>query len=83
MKKVIQSHSFDSAKNGSKVVAVGLGVSALSTFAMAAPADPQWYTDLNLALVAILAMAGTVLGSVITIKLVPIAWDKIKPILSR
>lgn len=58
-----------------------LAIIGFSTNAMAA--DPAWFTDLNVALAAILVMAGTVISAVIAIHLAPLAWDKIKKILNR
>ena len=60
---------------------IALGLIGLSTNALAA--DPTWFTDLSTALAAILVMAGTALGGIIAIRLVPMAWEKLKPMVLR
>lgn len=54
---------------------------ALSSNVMAA--DPTWFTDLTTSMTAISVMAGTALAAVITVKLVPLAWRYIAPIIGR
>ncbi|WP_263833723.1 hypothetical protein [Sulfurospirillum oryzae] len=81
----IQSHSFEAPKQESGVsskVATGVVVaSVLSTGAFAA--DPTWLTDVNTALVAIVAMIGGVITSLVAIFIAPITWNKIKQVLQR
>lgn len=66
----------------SKIVAMGaLAIVGLSSNAMAA--DPTWYTDVNTALTAIVAMIGGVIATLVSIFIAPIAWSKIKYVLQR
>lgn len=82
MPNVTQSYAFKDSTNFVGTAATVLVGSVLfTTNAMAA--DPAWYTDLNVALLAIGVMLGTVLGTIISIDLMPLAWDKIKKIVHR
>lgn len=58
-----------------------VALTALSTNALAE--DPQWFTDLSTEIGDIGLMAGTALGAVIGVKLVPLAWRYIAPIIGR
>ena len=76
-----QSHNFDvksSTPGLIKVVVVG---SILATMSFAA--DPTWYTDLTTQLTNISTYVLAVLGSIISIRLAPLAWDKIKYVINR
>lgn len=65
-----------------KYVAMGaLAVACLSSNAMAA--DPQYVTDLTTELAAIKVMVGTIIGAIVAIYLVPIAWGFIQKVLNR
>lgn len=80
----IQSHNFDAPNESGMVSKVATGVAVgMMLVTGAHAADPQWFTDLNTQVAAIAVMVGTVLTGMIGLKLVPIAWDKIKPIISR
>jgi len=76
-----QSHNFDVKSSTPGIVKVGVVASILAGVAFAD--DPAWYTDLTAQLTSIMGYALAVLGSVISIRLAPIAWDKIKNILYR
>lgn len=73
-------------KNGltgvQKYVAMGaLAVVGLSSNAMAV--DPQYVTDLMTELGAIKIMVATIIGAIVAIHLVPIAWGFIKKVIGR
>lgn len=73
-------------KNGltgvKKYVAMGaLAVVGLSSNAMAA--DPTWLTTLTTELSSIQTMVGTVVGAIVAIAVVPLAWNFVKRVVSR
>lgn len=73
-------------KNGltgvQKYVAMGaLAVVCLSSNVMAE--EDAWFTALNTKLTSVQAMVGTVIGAIVAIYLVPIAWGFIKKALGR
>lgn len=82
MKKV-QSHSFE-AENTNKAplfTKVAMGVALASTMVLAD--DPTWYTELNTTLSWIAIAVGSVLTTVIAIRLAPLAWIHIKRVIYR
>jgi hypothetical protein len=79
-----QSHTFEDVKSSTtpglvKVAVVG----SIFVGSMFASSDPQWYTDLTSQLTSIAGYVLAVLGTVIGIRLAPLAWDKIKIVLNR
>ena len=65
-----------------KYVAMGsLAVVGLSSNAMAV--DPQYATDLITELASIKIMIGAIIGAIVAIHLVPIAWGFIKKAIGR
>ena len=80
-----QSHNFDVKSSVPGLVKVALVCSALTAMAFAGTTttNPQWYTDLTAQLTSISGYVLAVLGSVISIRLAPLAWDKIKTVLHR
>jgi hypothetical protein len=60
---------------------VGLSVLGLASNALAV--DPAWFTDAMTQFSAIEVMVGTVITAVVAIKIAPIVWHYIKPILFR
>ncbi len=82
MNKVSQSFGFEPFKKGSNVLGkVAVGLAVVSSFALAD--DPAWYTDLTTQLTTIAGYVVTVLGTVIGIRLAPLAWTHIKSVLYR
>ena len=77
-----QSHNFDVKSSTPGIVKV-LTVGSLLVAGAFASSDPTWYTDLTAQLTSIAGYVLAVLGSVISIRLAPLAWDKIKHVLSR
>ena len=77
MKKISQTHNFESNKNDSSVI--GKVVVATGAFA----SDPSWYTELTAQLTTIGGYVIAVLGAVIGIRLAPLAWTHIKAVLYR
>ena len=72
----------DKLKGASAKVAVA-GTAVAGTVSNGVAADPTWFTDATTQMTAIGVMAGTALGAVIAVKLVPLAWKYIAPIFSR
>ena len=83
MKKVIQSHSFpaESQNQAGTLLKAGVVLALGSTMAMAD--DPAWYTTMVTTLTWIGTAVLTILGTVISIRLAPLAWVHIKSVLYR
>jgi len=79
-----QSQKFDVKSSTPGIVKVAVVGSILATMAFATTTTaPVWYTDLTTQLTSIAGYVLAVLGSVISIRLAPLAWDKIKMVLNR
>jgi len=82
-----QSHNFEEVQSSTPAMVKYLAIGSLfvaGAFAAATPGvAPVWYTDLTTQLTSIAGYVLAVLGSVISIRLAPLAWDKIKMVLNR
>lgn len=81
MKKISQSHTFDVQKEDAGLVKVVVASALIATGAFAA--EPLWYTGLVTQLADITGYVLVILGAVVTIRLVPLAWNHIKSVINR
>lgn len=65
-----------------KVVATG-AVAIVGVSSNAVAADPAWMTTLTTELTGIQAMTVTIIGAIVAIAVVPLAWNYVKRVISR
>lgn len=61
------------------IVALGLVGTASSVFA----ADPIWFTETMATMGEVLVMVGTAITAIVGVKVAPLVWHYVKPILFR
>lgn len=56
-----------------------LGFASVGAFA----ADPAWFTDVQTQMGDIAIMVGTAISAIVAVKVAPLVWNYVKPILFR